>query len=249
MVQSAIKTLIELCTRRPWWVIAVSVLLAAGASVYSVRHFAINTDVTRLISPDLPWRQRELTFNATFPQGKETIIAVIDAPTSEAASKAAQSLTAALSGRKNLFSSVEAACETQFFAHEALLFLPADQVAATMGQLQQSAPLIRVLAGDPSLRGLTQALSFGLLSAQQNGAAGLAPLAVTLNRGIGHARRDPFRQARLFFLARACFRQAAGRERPAALRRNPPGARLRRARAGQDGKRRDPPKRHRPETQ
>ncbi len=181
MVQSAIKTLIELCTRRPWWVIGISVLLAAGASVYSARHFAINTDVTRLISPDLPWRQRELTFNATFPQGKETIIAVIDAPASESASKAAQSLTDALSGRKNLFSSVEATSESPFFAHEALLFLPADQVAATVGQLQQSAPLIRVLAGDPSLRGLSQALSFGLLSAQQNGEAGLAPLAVTLN--------------------------------------------------------------------
>ena len=79
---------------------------AAGdcrASVYAARHFAINTDVTRLISPDLPWRQRELTFNATFPQGKETIIAVIDAPTSEAASKAAQSLTErAGPGRKDL---------------------------------------------------------------------------------------------------------------------------------------------------
>ncbi len=186
MVQSAIKTLIDLCTRWPWWVLGVSVLLAVGAGAYTARHFAINTDVTRLISPHLPWRQRELTFNATFPQGKETIIAVIDAPTSEAASKAAQLLTEALSGRKNLFKSVEAASESPFFAREAMLFLPADQVAATAGQLQQSAPLIRVMAGDPSLRGLAQALSFGLQGAlqgaQQNGEAGLAPLAPMLNQ-------------------------------------------------------------------
>jgi len=186
VVQSAIKTLIDLCTRRPWWVLGVSVLLAIAAGVYSARHFAINTDVTRLISPHLPWRQRELTFNATFPQGKETIIAVIDAPTSEAASKAAQSLTSTLSGRKTLFKSVEAASETPFFAREAMLFLPTDQVAATAGQLQQSAPLIRAMAGDPSLRGLAQALSFGLQGAQQgaqqNGEAGLAPLAVMLNQ-------------------------------------------------------------------
>jgi len=181
VVQSAIKTLIELCTRRPWLVIGFSVLLAVAASVYTARHFAINTDVTRLISPNLPWRQRELTFNATFPQGKETIIAVIDAPTSEAASKAAQSLTDALSGRKNLFSSVEAVSETQFFAREAMLYLPADQVAATSAQLEQSAPLIRVLAGDPSLRGLAQALTFGLQGAQA-GEAGLAPLSETLNQ-------------------------------------------------------------------
>jgi hypothetical protein len=177
--------LIDLCTRSPWWVLGVSVLLAAGAGVYSARHFAINTEVNRLISPNLPWRQRELTFNATFPQGKETIIAVIDAPTSEAASKAAQSLTGALAGRKTLFKSVEAVSESSFFAREAMLYLPTDQVAATAGQLQQSAPLIRVMAGDPSLRGLLQALSFGLQGAQQNGQnneAGLAPLAATLNQ-------------------------------------------------------------------
>ncbi len=177
MVQSTIKILIELCTRRPWWVLGLSAALAVASGVYSARHFAINTDITRLISPDLPWRQRELTFNATFPQGKDTIIAVIDAPTSEAASKAAQSLAAALAGHKQLFSSVEATSETPFFAHEALLFLPADEVAATTAQLQQSAPPIGVLAGDPSLRGLAQALSFGL----QAGEGGLVAMAATLN--------------------------------------------------------------------
>jgi hypothetical protein len=173
--------LIDLCTRRPWWVIAISVLLAVGASVYTARHFAINTDVTRLISPNLPWRQRELTFNATFPQGKETIIAVIDARTSEGASKAAQSLTAALAGRKELIRSVEAAAESPFFAREAMLYLTVDEIAATTGPLQQSAPLVGVLAADPSLRGLAQALTFGLRGGQA-GEAGLAPLSSLLNQ-------------------------------------------------------------------
>ena len=182
MVQSAIKTLIDLCTRRPWWVLGVSVLLAIAAGVYSARHFAINTDVTRLISPHLPWRQRELTFNATFPQGKETIIAVIDAPTSRLRARRRNRSRTPCPARKTLFKSVEAASETPFFAREAMLFLAADQVATTAGQLQQSAPLIRVMAGDPSLRGLAQALSFGLQGAQQgaqqNGEAGLAPAAM-----------------------------------------------------------------------
>jgi len=47
VVQSTIKTLIDLCTRRPWWVIAISALLAVGASVHAARHFAINTDITK----------------------------------------------------------------------------------------------------------------------------------------------------------------------------------------------------------
>ena len=186
MVQSAIKTLIDLCTRRPWWVLGVSVLLAVGAGVYSARHFAINTDVTRLISPHLPWRQRELTFNATFPQGKETIIAVIDAPTSEAASKAAQSLIERLVRAQDPLQVGRGGERDAVLCARGHAVPAADQVAATAGQLQQSAPLIRVMAGDPSLRGLAQALSFGLQGAQQgaqqNGEAGLAPLAAMLNQ-------------------------------------------------------------------
>jgi len=182
VVQSAIKTLIEACTRRPWWVLAASLVVAGAASDYSVRHFAINTDITRLISPNLTWRQRELAFNAAFPQGKETIIAVVDAPTSEAASKAAQSLTEALSGRKDFFDSVETTAESPFFAREALLFLDTDRVAAVTGQLQRSAPLVRAMASDPSLRGLAQALGFGLQGAAQAGENGLSSMADMFNQ-------------------------------------------------------------------
>ncbi|HZT24941.1 MAG TPA: MMPL family transporter [Pseudolabrys sp.] len=181
MVTSAIKTLVEFCTRWPWTVIALSVLLAAGAGIYSAHHFAINTDINRLISPDLPWRKRELAFSAAFPQNKEVITAVIDAPTSEAASRAAQLLTDSLKDRKDLFQSVDGVSETPFFAREALLYLPTDQVASTATQLQQAAPLIQVLATDPTLRGLSQTLLFGLRSAQA-GEGGLGPMAATLNQ-------------------------------------------------------------------
>ena len=63
MIKSAIKSLIEQCTRWPWAVVGVAVVLAAAASVYAADHFAINTDINRLISPDLPWRPRELAFS------------------------------------------------------------------------------------------------------------------------------------------------------------------------------------------
>jgi uncharacterized protein len=175
LIQSAIKTLIELCTRRPWLVIVVSVLLAAMASDYAVRHFAINTDINRLISPQLPWRQRELTFTATFPQGKETIIAVVDAPTSENASKAAYTLAEALAQNKTMFTSVDAGGETPFFSREAMLYQPLDDVLTTTGYLGRAAPLVRELVTDPSLRGLSEGLIGGLQAAQL-GPNGLAPL-------------------------------------------------------------------------
>jgi uncharacterized protein len=181
MIKTAIKTLIEQCTRWPWAVVAAALVLSLAASVYAARHFAINTDINRLISPDLPWRQREMSFRAAFPHNTSIILAVIDTPTSEVASQATTELADALAGHKDLIRSVSAYPETPFFARAALLYLPTDQVAALTGQLRESAPLIQVLAADPSLRGLTQAVSFGLLSARR-GEGDLAPLADVLNK-------------------------------------------------------------------
>jgi hopanoid biosynthesis associated RND transporter like protein HpnN len=179
MIETALKTLVEYCTRWPWAVLAVSVVLAAGSTVYSVNHFAINTDISQLISPDLPWRQREIAFQQAFPQNSNIILAVIDAPTSEAASQATTDLVGVLDGRKGLFRSVEAYAESPFFERAALLYLPTQQVRTVTGQLQQAAPLIQVLAKDPSLRGLSRALSFGLMSTE---GSTLAPMTGLLNR-------------------------------------------------------------------
>jgi hopanoid biosynthesis associated RND transporter like protein HpnN len=150
-------------------VVTIAVAATVVSGDYSVRHFSINTDIMRLISSDLPWRQRELTFNAAFPQTTGIILAVIDAPTSENASRAALALAAVLEKRESLFESVSALSETPFFARNAFLFLSTDELAATTGKLTQAAPLIGVLATDASLRGMAQTLAFGVAAAGQEG--------------------------------------------------------------------------------
>jgi uncharacterized protein len=181
MIKSVIKTTIEKCTRWPWLVLAVSVALAGLAGLYTVQHFAITTDISKLISPSLPWRQREIAFNKAFPQSTNIILAVIDAPTSEAASKATLSLSHALEGQKKLFRAVDPVSETPFFAHSALLFPPVDQVAAITGKLSEAGPLIGQMARDPSLRGLSRALQFGVMGVAGEGGS-LDPLAPVLNK-------------------------------------------------------------------
>ena len=181
MIKSVIKSTIEQCTRWPWLVIAASLILAALAGLYTADHFAISTDISKLISPQLPWRQREIAFNKAFPQSYGIILAVIDAPTSEAASQATLSLSHALEGRKDLFRAVDPVSETPFFARSAFLFPPADQVAAITGKLSQATPLIRQMAGDPSLRGLSRALQFGVMGVAGEGGS-LEPLAGLLDK-------------------------------------------------------------------
>jgi hopanoid biosynthesis associated RND transporter like protein HpnN len=198
MINAVIKTLIEQCTRWPWMVITLSMVLATAAGLYSVNHFAINTDINRLISPDLPWRQREHALEAAFPQGSNIILAVVDAPTSEAASKATTMLADALSNRPDVFRSVSAAAETPFFERSALLYLPTKQVAATTRALQQSGPLIGMLSTDPSLRGLARALSAGVQGAALGEGPGLDPLAAVLSK-ISSALEDVLANKPTFF--------------------------------------------------
>ena len=84
MLRAAIVATVTRCTRHAWLVIALSTLLGVVSGVYAARHFAINTDINTLISPDLPWRQaRNLAFEKAFPQHLHSILAVVDAPTPE----------------------------------------------------------------------------------------------------------------------------------------------------------------------
>jgi hopanoid biosynthesis associated RND transporter like protein HpnN len=130
------------------------------------RHFAIDTDISKLISADLPWRQQEIAFARAFPQRYGTIFAVVDAPTAEQASLASAALADKLAADKALFTSVNEPGASPLFTRNGLLFLPTETVDKITGGLAQAQPLVRVLASDPSLRGLAQVLAFGLMGVQ-----------------------------------------------------------------------------------
>lgn len=58
MWKLAIVHIVDLCTRHPWWVIVLTLVLSSASVVYVERHFAIKTDINELMSPELPWAQR-----------------------------------------------------------------------------------------------------------------------------------------------------------------------------------------------
>jgi hopanoid biosynthesis associated RND transporter like protein HpnN len=140
----------------------VALVLAVAAGFYTARNFEINTDINTLISPKLDWRQRDNQFDKAFDRDR-TILAVVDAPTPELASAATAALVAKLSGDTKHFDSVQSLGSGEFFNKNGLLFLPTKEVAELTGQFEQAAPLIEIMAGDPSLRGLTGALETGLV--------------------------------------------------------------------------------------
>jgi len=168
MLQQAIVTIVDFCTRYAAQIIGIAALLGLAAAVYAAGHFAIDADVNKLISKDLPWRQREVAFEKSFPPKEETILAVIDAPTSELATHATAALIQKLSDQKDHFHSILEAGGGPFFQKNGLLFLPTQEVVGLTKKLGEAKPLIQTLAQDSNLRGLTTALNYGLIGARMN---------------------------------------------------------------------------------
>ena len=92
MLSSVIIRTVDFCARRMWAVIIVAFVLAGLCGTYTISHFSLDTDVNNLISRDLPWRKRELAYQAAFPQTSQLILVVVDGPTAEQTGAAAHDL-------------------------------------------------------------------------------------------------------------------------------------------------------------
>jgi hopanoid biosynthesis associated RND transporter like protein HpnN len=161
VLTSIVVAIVRFCTRFAFLTVPVALILAIAAGFYTARHFSINTDINTLISPELDWRKRDNQFEQAFDRDR-TILAVVEAPTPELMSTATAALEAKLSGDTKNFESVQALGSGEFFEKNGLLFLPTAEVGQLTGQFESAAPLIEIMAGDPSIRGLTGALETGL---------------------------------------------------------------------------------------
>jgi hopanoid biosynthesis associated RND transporter like protein HpnN len=166
------------CLWSPWITILVFALLTLASAAYTARNFSINTDISNLISPNIDWRQREIALEKAFPARTHTILAVVDAPTPELATLAADTLAARLKKNPALFPEVRRPDGGEFFEKNGLLFLPAEQLGETLGQLQAATPFISILARDPNWRGLSYAglAALGGVQARQFSLDALAPI-------------------------------------------------------------------------
>src|SRR5262249_58171545 len=129
MLQQAIVNIVDCCTRYAAQVVGIAALLGLATAIYAAGHFAIDADVYNLISKELPWRQREVAFEKSFPRKEETILAVIDAPTSELVTQATTALIEKLAAQNDLFRSLLEAGGGPFFQKKGLLVLPPDKGA------------------------------------------------------------------------------------------------------------------------
>ncbi len=166
MLASAVTAIVQFCTRFPRLIIILGLGAAGASAIFAATHFAINTDINKLVSPDLDWRKRELEFAKLFPGHFGSTLVVVEAPTAELVSEASAALTQKLAAQPSLFNSAEDMSGNEFFSRNGLLFRPAADVERLTQGLGKASPLIATLVGDPSLRGLTRTLSLAFVGIQ-----------------------------------------------------------------------------------
>jgi hopanoid biosynthesis associated RND transporter like protein HpnN len=161
-LRALITRVVGSCARHAWLVLAAAALAGVLASVYAARHIAIDTNTATLISPDLPWRQREIDFAKSFPQRVAVIAVVVDGTSPELAEQATTALAERLAGKSGAILGLRRPDGGAFFNKAGLLFAPTDEVARTTQQMIAAQPLLGTLASDPTLRGVMDALSLVL---------------------------------------------------------------------------------------
>ncbi len=166
MLNKLLVKVVVYCARHPWSVLTAGIVFAMISATYVVGHFELNTDISKLISPSLPWRQREIAYTKAFPKQETAILAVIDAPTPELAENAAERLTAKLRQEPQFVSGAVQSSGGAFFRRNGLLFLSDNELSGTLAKITRSRPLLEPLAADPSLRGVMDSLNLTLRGVQ-----------------------------------------------------------------------------------
>ena len=160
-MRALITRVVGTCAGHPWIVLVIAAAMGVIASVYAAKHIAIDTNTATLISPDLPWRQREIDFARTFPQRVAVIAVVVDGATPELAEQVTATLAERLADAGAIIA-LRRPDGGPFFNRAGLLFAPTEEVTRTTQQMIAAQPLLGTLAADPTLRGVMDALSLVL---------------------------------------------------------------------------------------
>jgi len=161
--------LADFSRRRAWWVILTAVLVSAAALYYSVTHFAISTNMGKMLSQDLPFEQSQKQFDKAFPGLNKTLLVVVHSSSQTLAREDAGRLTDWLRRHGQGITLVNQPGGGQFFAREGLLYLPLTHLWQLSDSLSRAQPFMATLAAHPTLPRFVGLLNLALQQAKKPG--------------------------------------------------------------------------------
>ena len=182
------------CTLRFAWVVLSGAILLCGFSLYyTANNLGINTDTSKLLSPDLPFQKNRFRWEKAFPQDAATIIFLVEAKTPEQTTIAANKLAEQLQQQNKLFDHVYIPGDNDFFKQQGLLYLDQQELDDLASQLSEAQPFIGHLGENYSLQGLLEIIGYALEDKDQELPVDLGPLLkeidaalIAVNKGKPH---------------------------------------------------------------
>lgn len=151
-----------------WWMalilkysrsLLILILCVTGILLFfTVRNFKVNTNLTEMISNDLPFRQVILKFHEEFPALVRSIVVVVEGESSSQTRLARNALAERLRLKNQLFKSVYAPGEDPFFDKNGLLYLSPEELEQQGDSLAEMQPFLALLSQDFTLPGLFEIL-------------------------------------------------------------------------------------------
>lgn len=184
MMRDMAVRLVDWCWRHAWAVVIASLAATVLLGWYAANHLSLDTDESKLISSDLPFRKVEKTIDQAFSHSTDRLAVVIDGPTAELAEDAVERLAQALAARKGVVRGAARPAEEMYFRKNGLLFLPTAELEQIVERLVQAQPLLGSIAKDPSLRGLLASVDLMLqgISHDQASTGDIEPLLAQLDK-------------------------------------------------------------------
>ncbi len=163
--------LADFSRRRAWWVLIVAAALSLGSLAYTITHFAISTDMSKMLSQDLPFERAQVRFNKAFPGLSKTLLVVIHSDSQTLSRRGAERLTHWLRRHGQGITEVSQPDGGRFFAREGLLYLSQKALWRLSDQLSQAQPFMATLAAHPTLPRFGALLDTALRHARASGSA------------------------------------------------------------------------------
>src|ERR1700719_1709552 len=79
-----LSALVDSCRRHAGRVLLAALVLTVLGGVFAAGHLGVNTDTSKLLSPDLPWQKQGAAFDAAFPASTSLTTVVVDGTSSDA---------------------------------------------------------------------------------------------------------------------------------------------------------------------
>src|SRR5262245_16427544 len=121
--------LVEAAARRPWRTMVVAFVLAALSVLYVARNLGVNGDSDALFDASLPFRKLRIDFENAFPELKDRVLVVVDAPSATRARDVARGLAKDLEAHPEAISSVWLPGDGPYFERHGLLYLATPALA------------------------------------------------------------------------------------------------------------------------